>query len=78
MVTLTLTAIGMLNLVFSTQKNTGLIPATLGLIIGGGVTLLSARLIDIIDPPFALFMAVLGFVIMSLSGSIILKGEWKN
>lgn len=78
MVTLTLTAIGTLNLVFSTQKNTGLIPATLGLIIGGGVTLLSARLIDIIDPPFALFMAVLGFVIMSLSGSIILKGEWKN
>lgn len=78
MVTLTLTAIGTLNLVFSTQKNTGLIPATLGLIIGGGVTLLSARLIDLIDPPFALFLAVLGFVIMSLSGSIILKGEWKN
>lgn len=78
MVTLTLTAIGTLNLVFSTQKNTGLIPATLGLIIGGGVTLLSARLIDLIDPPFALFLAVLGFVTMSLSGSIILKGEWKD
>lgn len=57
-----------------TNPKAGAIPALLGMITGGGVCVLSSRLLESMDAYFVLFVCVIGFSCMALSGSLLIKG----
>lgn len=56
-----------------THPKSGIIPAIVAMVSGGGVTVLSTRILELMDPYTILFLAALGFVLMSLSGFMLLS-----